>query len=63
MSDFNPTPYLEKLERLVDPAHVERAEARQAAAWRLSRWTGGRPLLPCATTGATSSTIFRPAGR
>ncbi len=34
MSDFNPEPYLEKLEALVDVAHVRAAEARQAAAWR-----------------------------
>lgn len=32
--DFNPEPYLEKLEALVDVEHVLAAEARQAAAWR-----------------------------
>lgn len=34
MSDFNPAPYLEKLEALIDVEHVQAAEARQAAAWR-----------------------------
>ena len=34
MSNFNPAPYLEKLEALVDVEHVLAAEARQAAAWR-----------------------------
>lgn len=34
MSDFNPEPYLEKLEALVDISHVQKAEARQSAAWR-----------------------------
>ena len=33
-SDFNPEPYLEKLEALIDVAHVQAAEARQSAAWR-----------------------------
>jgi hypothetical protein len=32
--DFDPTPWLEKLELLIDVAHVEAAEARQLAAWR-----------------------------
>lgn len=31
---FDPTPYLDKLEALVDVDHVAAAEARQAAAWR-----------------------------
>ncbi len=34
LSDFNPEPYLEKLEALVDIAHVQKAEARQSTAWR-----------------------------
>ncbi len=34
MSDFDPRPYLEKLEALVDVEHVQAAEARQIAAWR-----------------------------
>ncbi|MCO6452300.1 MAG: hypothetical protein J5I90_16095 [Caldilineales bacterium] len=31
---FDPTPYLEQLEMLVDADHVRAAEARQSAAWR-----------------------------
>ncbi len=31
---FDPSPYLDKLEQLVDVDHVHRAEARQRAAWR-----------------------------
>ena len=34
MSGFNPEPYLEKLEALIDVDHVTTAEARQSAAWR-----------------------------
>lgn len=34
MSDFDPRPYLDKLEALIDVEHVKAAEARQAAAWR-----------------------------
>lgn len=34
MSDFDPKPYLEKLEALIDVDHVLAAEARQDAAWR-----------------------------
>jgi len=34
MTDFDPTPYLDKLEALIDVEHVKTAEARQAAAWR-----------------------------
>ncbi len=34
MSDFNPHPYLKKLEALVDVDHVLAAEARQTAAWK-----------------------------
>ena len=34
MSNFNPEPYLEKLEALIDVDHVLAAEARQSAAWR-----------------------------
>jgi hypothetical protein len=32
-SNFDPEPYLERLENLVDVDHVLAAEARQAAAW------------------------------
>ena len=34
MSDFNPEPYLEKLEALIDVDHLLAAEARQSAAWQ-----------------------------
>jgi len=34
MTNFNPEPYLEKLEALIDVEHVMAAEARQEAAWR-----------------------------
>ncbi len=34
MNSFNPEPYLEKLEALIDVDHVLAAEARQSAAWR-----------------------------
>lgn len=34
MNDFDPRPYLDQLEALIDVAHVEAAEDRQNAAWR-----------------------------
>lgn len=34
MDSFNPEPYLEKLEALIDVDHVLAAEARQSAAWQ-----------------------------